>query len=301
MIYLDQNVIRKQIARVTDKPFDFWLVHCHNDYKNLDRFFGEVKLPAGAEVFTSELLYPGLRLGQELDVLLQFSDRKSEAWRQKFEKWWMRDPYAERLRGFAWQKTHCNPNFRLWLGAPFVDWRRKNRMFNAYLMIHDGKIKFVHHKKFLWPGEKHLWHVDRFQGKTPISVPDYNGIFENKAILTCYEADKFYNPKWRELPTQIPQVRQAKPDFVIIPAQWDIADATTLRKIALAISRGIREKIDHLSAVREQGVLTLVINDSSVYVCGPVDEKRTKARVYADLNQRGWLRITNDGITFGYF
>ncbi len=140
--------------------------------------------------------------------------------------------------------------------------------------------------------------------QTPVSLSTYDGIFENRAYLICQEANAFFCPKWHTKPTHIPEVRRAKPDFVIIPAQWTNKVGTEkefLKKLALSIARRIKEPVDKFSAVRKQGCLVLVINNREIYACGPVNEKKVKARVYAEQKDRGWIRINNNGVTTGKF
>ena len=94
---------------------------------------------------------------------------------------------------------------------------------------------------------------------------------------------------------------KAKPDFVFIPSYWLTGNEHILRRLALSISRRIKDPIDKWMAVRTAGSLTLVINYDRAYVCGPVDEKKIKARVYAEQPNLGWLRIRPKGIEIGGF
>lgn len=312
---LDEKIICQQIRRVCPAPFDFWLVNCQNDYTNLFHFFESVNVSQDSEVFTSEGVYPGeqfdaIRLGLGLSggsapIEEQIAVRERSA----------RFAYARELQeNLKKAQTAIGEviararerRLRLWLGVPYAEGTEK--LYNSYILIEDGKIRFVHRKKFLWDGEDSEVGVFESAGedrRAAISLKEYDGIFENRAILICQEADAFYCPKWGKSPTHIPEVRKAKPDFVIIPAHWTNKRLGTeekfLRQIALGIARRVREPIDAYSAVRKQGTLVCVINYNEAYVCGPVDEKKVKARVYGRQSERGWLRITQNGIEKGVF
>ncbi len=324
MINLDRETIVQQINKITKRPFDFWLVNCQMDYRNLLVFLEKADLPDGAEIFTSECVYPGVELSEVLDMTFagycgSAPPEEVDIVRERH----LQIEYAKKLQSFikfaqpaktAIEKIveHTRrKKIRLWLGTPYFEYySTRPRLYNAYTLIENGKILFVHRKKFLWNGDGSL-EVGVFENvgtdgrRAPISVFDYDGIFENRAMLICQEAIAFYCPKWVKKPTHIPEVRNVKPDFVIIPANWRNkrrgTEEKTLKRIATAIARRIRDPIDKFSAVRENGSLICVINYNSAYICGPVDEKKIKARVYAQQPNRGWLRITNQGITSGEF
>lgn len=315
---IDKAGITQQINRVvgTDS-FDFWLINAQNNCDNLLRFLETTELPVGAEVFTSEGIYPGPHLEslKRNECINEETDRELKKAERLFLTAFAKELQGvEVFNGVGQQilRLSKQKKIRLWLGAPYLDPTvQPNRLYNAYLLIENGEIRFVHKKKFLWDGGRHRVdsEIDVFDviGKdrgAPISVTSYDGIFENRAYLICQEADAFFCPAWRKRPTHIPEVRKAKPDFVIIPAQWFNkvgAEEKYLQKIALSIARRIKEPVDKLSAVRKQGCLVLVTNAHGAYICGPVDEKKIKARVYASQTELGWLRVNSKGITQGEF
>lgn len=314
---LDQAEIVRQISKVVGgKPFDFWLVNAHNNLDRLVHFLLTVDVPKGAEVFTSEGIYPGSRM----EALLREECHNGETQQEidEAERAFLIE-FAKELQGLGKfngiglqvLRIAKQKGIKLWLGAPYLEISpgSPDKLYNAFLLIEDGRIRYVHRKKFLWNGGRHgiesetgVFELVGNNRRSPISVAEYDGIFQNRAHLICQEADAFFCPKWRHKPTHIPEVREAKPDFVVIPARWlnKVGDEETfLRKIALAIARRIKEPVDRLSAVRKEGSLVLVINAFDAYVCGPVDEKKIKARVYAQQSNPGWIRINNHGITQG--
>ena len=318
---MDGLEIARQIKKVVHaREFDFWLLNAQNRIENLLCFLRDpnIEIPAGAEVFTSEEIYPG----SYLESLMRSECVNWEADQELKE--------AERvfLIGFAREiqglgvfngvgrkllELARSRGIRLWLGSPFVENPAglPPKLYNAYLLVENGEIRFVHRKKFLWDGGKHKIdaETDVFQAvgkdrRAPISTTEYDGIFENRACLICQEADAFFCPKWRKRMTHVPEVRKTRPDFVVIPARWLDKVGTEekcLQKIALAVARRIKEPLDKFSAVRRRGCLALVVNAYETYICGPVDEKKVKARVYARQSERGWLRINNEGVTRGKF
>lgn len=314
---IDQTEASRQINRVVaGKKFDFWLVNAENRIENVIAFLEKTDIPAGAEVFTSEIVYPGKAIESLLKTECANGENESEM--REAERFFL-FKYAQELQnieiftgvGKGLLELTKKKRIKLWLGAPYAETSgKKELLYNAYVLIENGRIRFVHRKKFLWNGGKH--GIDSEVGvfetmgtkQTPVSLNIYDGIFENRAYLICQEANAFFCPKWHTKPTHIPEIRRAKPDFVIIPAKWvnKVAEEEKfLRRIALTIARKIKEPVDKFSAVRKQGCLVLVINASDAYVCGPVDEKKVKARVYARQRDRGWIRINNNGIMTGKF
>ncbi len=314
---IDQAEASRQINRVVSgKKFDFWLVNAENKFENVLAFLKKTDVPTGAEVFTSEAVYPGEGMGDLLRTECVNEENESET--RRAERFFL-FKYAREIQGAetftgagkALLELTKKKKIKLWLGAPHAETsREKDLLYNAYVLIENGQIRFVHRKKFLWNGGKH--NLDSEVGvyettgtkQTPISLKAYDGIFKNRAYLICQEANAFFCPKWHTKPTHIPEVRDAKPDFVIIPAQWTNKVGTEkefLKKLALSIARRIKEPVDKFSAVRKQGCLVLVINNREIYVCGPVNEKKVKARVYAEQKERGWIRINNNGVTTGKF
>ena len=315
MINVDKRTIVTQLQRISRRPFDFWLLNLQNDYRNLLKFLKRVSVPKGAELFTSELVYPGTELGRILATESVYAENETK--NTEFERM-LSIQFAEHLQNTVnGLQQGIDPilaeiialakerSLTLWLGAPWLESSEKvQRLYNAYILIEDGQVRFVHRKKYLWDGvdsEAGIYDVLRTERRSPISTDTFDGIFQNRAILICYEADKFFCPKFWKLPTRIPEVRKAKPDFVFIPSYWLTGNEHILRRLALSISRRIKDPIDKWMAVRTAGSLTLVINYDRAYVCGPVDEKKIKARVYAEQPNLGWLRIRPKGIEIGGF
>lgn len=317
---VDTDLVRGQILEITKHPFDFWLLNLEDDYRNLSLFFEKTDVPSGAEIFTSEGVFPG----KETEPILKEAvwNCATEADMCMAEREILIE-FAKELQNLTSGVISCERikeiineaktrKVRLWLGGPYYEDHPKTpKLYNSYLLIENGGIRFIHRKKFLWPTEEGIFETLGREGINAISIPDYDGIFENRAILICQEAPRFYAPKWGRSPTHIPEIREAKPDFVIIPAHWigeegdspevRLEKERMLRQIGLAISRKIKEPIDRFSAVRERGCFTLVVNAFDVYICGPSEGKRIKAQVYAQQPRRGWLRINNQGITSGEF
>src|SRR5258708_111580 len=276
---LTNDLMVREINSITKKPFDFWLLNLEHDYRNLPRFFEKANPPKGAELFTNECVFPG----KEIDAIL-----KEKSWHQMTERQERAEErrlfieYAKNFENFSIQDTLCpskeiknalqlaqKSGVRLWLGTQSLNYITKWKnpsLYNSYILIENGKFCFVHKKRFLWPTEEGISEVIGREGTNAIATEKYDGIFENRAYLICQEAPRFYSPKWGKSPTHIPEVRDAKPDFVIIPAHWVGEDGDTpavrtekermLRQIALAISRRIKDPIDKFSAVRRQGCLT---------------------------------------------
>ncbi len=317
---LTNDVVAKEIRGVTKEPFDFWLLNLKNDYRNLALFFDKVDIPRGAELFTSEGVFPGKAadpIFKEAPYVCETVNDLRPCTRSlliEFAKGMQGvrsatpQPEIRKIIGRAKRK-----GVKLWLGTPYFE--EGPRLYNAYVLFENGEISFVHRKKFLWAGKKDsevgIYEACGTDRRAAISTKTYDGIFEKRAYLICQEADAYYCDKWRERPTHIPEVRAARPEFVVIPAHWCGFDgdsptqikkhADVLVRTARMIARRIEDPIDRLSAVRKQGVIVLVVNAHEVYVCGPVSEEHTKVRVYARQPERGWLRITNDGVTTGTF
>lgn len=254
----------------TAKGDIFAVVMSGNDPQTLLRILSHADFPRGVEVVTQE---------HSAIPFIELSPAKDRARHIALSQKGM----VPTLASLAKRKR-----LRLWLGAPYYD-PEADKLYNGYGLFECGKLRHLHLKKYLWKTERALIPGTRQQ---VVDTPEkYEGDFEGRKVLICHEAFGYWDPVWNK--TRLPEAHRGRPQFVLLPAQWEEDPPVTLDKLCRMIVRRVEKESDKRCAANPKGCLLLLANHNRAAVFGPAKEGsgNAKGACYAELREPGWIEF----------
>ncbi|OHA04476.1 MAG: hypothetical protein A2934_00775 [Candidatus Sungbacteria bacterium RIFCSPLOWO2_01_FULL_47_10] len=260
----------------------FALVNCKDDPRLLLRILKHPEFPSGATVFTPELSLDGAR---RTSRALRKASRSRSAIRRRTIR--QARNFLRLIRPF--ENIAREKDLNLWIGHYLED---GGKLYNAYSLLGKEGVLKTQRKEFLYKTER--WLID--------SPGQWNGNFKDYSVLICSEASAFYSPLARSHATRIPELRNAAPGLVVIPAHW-VKNKLYLRQTAQMIARRYvcvaKDGFVYEKGVRSEGVVVFVVNFGECYVFGPVDWPDRPWRVsaeFARLKRPGWIEVRDGSI-----
>lgn len=256
------------------RPGRFILVNSKDNLCLLKRILSRPDFPHNADVFTHELSLAGARVGA-------LTNR--EVKHREFGR-------ARRLRKSLapFMRIAREKNLRIWLGHGLIE---GDGIFNAYSLLTANGITFTHRKKFLWKTERWLF----------AQPPEWGGNFENCSVLICSEVSAVFDPLYWYKSTRIPEIRDAKPRIVAVPAHWFFNKAHLLKIARTMAAPRIKKTYGDLvveKGIHDDGVIIFLINSTECVVVGPTQNPKPnkKTTIYASLKKPGWIAVTRNSI-----
>ena len=269
-----------QGGNVAQRPYNFVLVNAGRNPERMQRIIADPDFPKHADVFTNELSLAR----HELPAYLGTKARRVKAIRIAQRSDSLFTPYMELAR---------KKDLRIWLGHPLLE---NGRLYNAYSLITAHGIAYTQRKKFLWKTED----VKKQKGGYVDAADRWEGNFKHYAILICSEVEAFYNILRWDRPSLVPELREAQPRLVVVPAHW-LHFTKFFEKEARVVARPLWQKnykkngkdFSVIQGVRPEGVFVFGVNAYHTFVMGPAGPEQPSRRVIklGALNSPGWIQV----------